>query len=41
MRGVEIRNNDVQISISTQLSIYRWYMSEALRNKQNGKKIQG
>ncbi len=35
MRGIEIRDNDVQISISTQPGIYRWYMSESLVDKLN------
>ena len=35
MRGIEIRNNDVQISISAQPGIYRWYMSESLADELN------
>jgi hypothetical protein len=33
MRGIEIRNKNVQINISTQPGIYRWYMSESLADK--------
>ena len=35
MRGIEIRNNNVQMSISKQPGIYRWYMSKYLVNKLN------
>lgn len=35
MRGIEIRDNNIQISIATEPGIYRWYMSKSLASKLN------